>query len=310
MRRPLFAILFGLLGLFWLTLPTAAAAASDAASTAERGALFRVSLGTHVMHLFGTLHVGLPEFYPLEPRITEAIAESSTLALELDPDQPRSTMLGALRDYGMLAPDASAASGYAALTPEQNHRLDRLIRQGGLDAGTALQYKPVLLAIMLTLSEYTRQGYRPDWASEYVLARLARRDGVRVVGLESLGGQLAILDRLAPPERLAFLQEMMGTIESGAQQVEARAMVRAWSHADQHALDAIAANCEADQSVSGRFANAVLLKERNAALADKLTALLANENRTVAAIGVLHLLGTGSVPALLKARGIVVERIY
>jgi uncharacterized protein YbaP (TraB family) len=45
-------------------------------------------------------------------------------------------------------------------------------------------------------------------------------------------------------------------------------------------------------------------------LADKLAELLDHENRTVAAIGILHLLGTESVPALLKERGIVVERIY
>jgi uncharacterized protein YbaP (TraB family) len=186
MRRPLFATLSCLLGLFWLIAPSA--------SGAERGALFRISQGTHVMHLFGTLHVGLPEFYPLEPRITEAIAESSTLALELDPDQPRSTKLAALRDYGMLAPDTP---GYAALTPEQKARLDKLIRQGGLDAGTALHYKPVLLGVMLTLADTTRQGYQPDWATEYVLARLAHRKGLRVIGLESLGGQLAMLDRLA-----------------------------------------------------------------------------------------------------------------
>jgi uncharacterized protein YbaP (TraB family) len=56
--------------------------------------------------------------------------------------------------------------------------------------------------------------------------------------------------------------------------------------------------------------NEVLLKERNAALADKLARLLGSENRTVAAIGILHLLGTDGVPALLQARGISVERVY
>lgn len=204
--------------------------------------------------------MGQPEFDPLEPRITETLAESTTLALELDPDLSREAMLDALRDHGMLA---AGGPGYAALAPDQQARLDALIRQAGLDAGT------VLLAIMLTLADTTRLGYRPDWATEYVLARLAHRKGLRVVGLESLGGQLAMLDRMAPSERLAFLLETMGTIASGAQQAEVRAMVQAWRGADRAALDAIAARCEADRSVSGRFVNAVLLKERNAAQALK-----------------------------------------
>jgi uncharacterized protein YbaP (TraB family) len=299
MRRPFLAVLFSLLSLFWLIVPTARGA--------DRGALFRISQGNHVMHLFGTLHVGVPEFYPLEPRITDALAKASTLALELDPDPPRAELLRVLHADGMLAP---GVPGYEGLGADQKARLDKLILQGGLDAGQALQFKPVLLATMLTLAEYRKQGYRPELASDRVLAGLAHRDKVRLMELESLGSQLAMLDRLAQPERLHFLEEMMGAIESGAQKTEVQAMVQAWRTADQRALDAIEARCEADQSVSGRFVTQVLLKERNVALADKLAQLLRSENRTVAAIGILHLLGTGSVPALLQAKGISVERIY
>jgi uncharacterized protein YbaP (TraB family) len=299
MRRRFHALLLSLLSLFWLSVPSAWGA--------DRGALFRITQGTHVMHLFGTLHVGLPEFYPLEPRLTEALAKASTLALEIDPEQPRAQLLSALRSYGMLAP---GVPGYEGLSADEKVRLNKLILQGGLDAAQALQFKPVLLATMLTMAEYSKQGYRPELASDRVLAKLARQDNVRVMELESLGSQLAMLDRLAQPARLRFLQEMMGTIESGAQKTEAQAMVQAWSTADQRALDAIAARCATDASVSGRFVTQVLLKERNAALADKLAQLLRGEDRTVAAIGVLHLLGAESVPALLQARGISVERIY
>jgi uncharacterized protein YbaP (TraB family) len=299
MRRRFLALLLSLLSLFWLSVPSAWGA--------DRGALFRITQGTHVMHLFGTLHVGLPEFYPLEPRLTEALARASTLALEIDPEQPRAQLLRTLRNYGMLAP---GDPGYEGLSADEKARLNKLVLQGGLDAAQALQFKPVLLATMLTVAEYSKQGFRPELASDRVLAKLARQDNVRVMELESLGSQLAMLDRLAQPARLRFLQEMMGTIESGAQKTEAQAMVRAWSTADQRALDAIAARCATDASVSGRFVTQVLLKERNAALADKLAQLLRGEDRTVAAIGVLHLLGAESVPALLQARGISVERIY
>jgi uncharacterized protein YbaP (TraB family) len=291
---------FLLLILVWLL-------AAPMAHGTDRGALFRLTLDGHVMHLFGTLHVGLPDFYPLEDRLTGALAEASTLALEIDPDQPRADLQEALRAYGMLAPGNPA---YDSLPPLQKRRLDVLLQQGGLDASFMLGFKPVLLATMLTLAEYTRQGYRADLSSDAWLARQARRRHVRVLALESLGGQLALLDRLPMPDRWRFLEEMMDTIESGAQRAEARNIVRAWSTADRSALDRIAAQCEADGSVSGRFVTRVLLKERNAGLAERLLQLLRAEDRTVAAIGVLHLLGSGSVPALLERSGVVVERIY
>jgi uncharacterized protein YbaP (TraB family) len=298
MRRAFNVLLFGLLSLFCLS--------AHAGAGTERGALFKATLDGHVMHLFGTLHVGLPEFYPLEPRVMAALAEASTLALEIVPDQPRSDLLRALRSHGMLA----QGEGYDTMPAGQRQRLDKLIRQGGIDAGTVLAYKPVLLATMLTLAEYTRQGYRTDLSSEAFLARQARNNRMRVIELESLGAQLAMLDRLAEADRWRFLDEMMGTIESGAQRVEANTIVRAWATADRAALDDIAARCEADTSVSGRFVTQVLLKERNAAIADKLVRLLQGEEKTMTAIGVLHLLGNGSVPELLRARGVSVERIY
>lgn len=288
-----------LLGLFLLTaLP---------AHATDRGALFRLTLDGHVMHLFGTLHVGLPEFYPLDDRLMGALAASSTLALEIDPGQPRADLQDALHTYGMLAPGNPA---YDSLPPRQQQRLDRLLQQGGLDASSMLTFKPVLLATMLALAEYTRQGYRSDLSSDAWLARQARRRHVRVLGLESLGGQLALLDRLPVPDRWRFLEEMMDTIESGAQHTEAQEVVRAWSTADRDALDRIAAQCENDRSVSGQFVTQVLLKERNVGLAARLLQLLRSEDRTVAAIGVMHLLGTGSVPELLKQSGVTVERIY
>ena len=90
MRRPALAIL---LALFCL-----------AAHAADRGALFSATLNGHTMLLFGTLHVGQSGFYPLEPRIAQALASASTLALEIDPAQPRAVLRRAVRTHGMLMP--------------------------------------------------------------------------------------------------------------------------------------------------------------------------------------------------------------
>jgi uncharacterized protein YbaP (TraB family) len=54
----------------------------------------------------------------------------------------------------------------------------------------------------------------------------------------------------------------------------------------------------------------VLLDERNVTLAAKLGELLKRQNHSVAAIGVLHLIGSNSVPSLMAAKGMTVERVY
>ena len=58
--------------------------------------------------------------------------------------------------------------------------------------------------------------------------------------------------------------------------------------------------------------NKFLIEEqrRNPALADSMVKLMARENNSVAAIGVLHLVGAKSVPDLLRQKGLKVERLY
>jgi uncharacterized protein YbaP (TraB family) len=288
-----------LLGLFWLLLPSAFAA--------DRGALFKLTLHGHTMYLFGTMHVGRPEFYPLEPRIMTALAESSTLALEIDLNGAPDELQDAMKTYGLLP---AGGKTYDSLGPARKRRLDAQIRQAGLDPATALAIKPVLLATMLTTIEYARLGYRTDLSSDAFLAGVAHDRHIRVIGLESLAQQLSILDRLPETARWQFLQETMDMLDSGAEREEAQAILQAWSTADRRGLDGVMRRSEADRSVSGRFLAEVLLKERNRGMADRLLALLQAEPHTVGAVGVLHLLGAHGVPALLQAQGVVVERVY
>lgn len=288
-----------LLSLCWLVL--------SPAWGADRGALFLVTANGHTMHLFGTMHVGLDEFYPLEPRITEAITHASTVALEMDPDQPQAVLIQALQQYGLRR---AGAPGYESLPAEERARVERLVRASGMDASRAASYKPVLLACMLALAEYTKLGYRPELSAEAFIARLARSSKARILALESASLQLALLDELTLADQWRFLNETAASIESGSQREQALKVARAWSTADSATLDTVEEGIASDNSVSGKFAREVMIEGRNGVLADKLANLLSREQHTVAAIGVLHLLGKNGVPALLRARGIEVVRVY
>jgi uncharacterized protein YbaP (TraB family) len=274
-----------------------------AASAADRGALFKVSAGGHSMYLFGTMHAGLPEFYPLEPRIANAVAESATLALEIDPAIDPAAAASAMQKYAM------ARAGSVA-PPALAKRLQRLLKKDGIDPASVAPLKPWMIATILVMHEFSRLGYRVDLAVDSELAKMARAGKAKVVSLESLDSQMALFDSLSEKEQWRFLANTVELIESGKSGAEARQLAAAWSQADQPALDALARSVETDNTVSGRFMREVLLDGRNGALADKLQLLLAKEDKAVAAIGVLHLLGKRGVPELLRARGIDVERVY
>ena len=295
MRRQIIVVF---LSLFWLILAPAFGA--------DRGALFKVAANGHTMYLFGTMHVGQPGFYPLEARIAAAVAGASTLALEIDPAGDPATMAQALQAYGMAAPGAATDE----MTPVLRARLGRALGKAGIDSTAVSRFKPWLVATMLAMAEYASQGYRADLSVDAHLAQLARKSGVPVIALESPSSQMSLFNRLSNAEQLRFLEESIDLLESGKQKAEVQQIADAWRSADQRSLDQIAERAASDTSVSGRFVKKVLLDERNVALADKLVVLLKQKDKSVAAIGVLHLIGSNSVPALLSARGVNVERVY
>lgn len=300
------------LSLFCLVAKPAMADAgngNEPAKAQARGALFKVTAkdSKHTLYLFGTMHVGLPEFYPLEARVATAVAKASVLALEIDPQANPANMAAEMARYGMLKPGTRS---YADLPADQRARLDQLLAKRQLPMAAVANLKPWLLATVLVLGEFTSLGYRADLAVDGHLAQLARKHKVPVIELESAGAQLALFDRLPEDAQWRFLDESVEGIENGKQGAQVRQIVDAWRLADQAGLEAIAKMAEEDDTVSGKFMQQVLLDERNVQLADKMAALLAREPNAVAAVGVLHLVGKRAIPALLRARGLAVERIY
>ncbi|UVW28825.1 TraB/GumN family protein [Massilia sp. H6] len=281
------------------------------AAATERGALFKVTAHGNTLHLYGTIHAGRADYYPLEPRIRAAVAAAPTLALEVDATRDPAAVAAAFRQHGMYP---AGSLGPAGLSAARRLRIEAGLKQQGMDPAAVAQLKPWMVATMLAVNDAGKLGYDPALGVDHHLAQLARSGQPggqpRIAELESIGYQLALLDRLPDEAQWQLLEETLDTMASGRQLRETRALFDAWERADRKALDAIARRIETDDSISGTFTRDVLLGERNGPMADKVAALLARENHAVVAVGLLHLVGKRGVPELLRRRGMRVERVY
>jgi uncharacterized protein YbaP (TraB family) len=303
MRRQII-VLFCSLFLFALGPAVAAEQGAAPNVTPNRGALFKVQQNGHTLYLFGTIHVGARDFYPLEPRLAGFLKKAPVLALEIDPLADQQKLARAVQQYGM------SVKGSSGLTPEWRSRLAKLLKQYNIAPEAVASMKPWLLASVLTVSEFAAQGYDAALAVDAHLSQQAHEAGQKVVELESADSQMSLFDKMTASEQLVFLQEAIAGIEDKEQADQAREIAEAWRHADVKALDALALKAEQDDTFSGRFVQKELLDGRNPTLADGMVKLMARENNSVVAIGVLHLVGKGSVPELLRKRGLNVERMY
>ena len=292
-------------GLFLLPLQAAFAEAPPAAP--NRGALFKVQDAGHTLYLFGTIHVGAPDFYPLEPTVTRALEGAGALALEIDPAaDPRAAAVAVLK-YGMDTPGGNAPSDCRqTLAP----RLAPLLQKYGIPAEAVASMKPWMLASVLAIGEFSTLGYRSELAVDHYLSQQARARKIPVLELESMEGQMALFGAMTPVDQCRFLEDGVASIEDQEQGQEAREIADAWRNADAAAFDKLAAKAAQDPSFAAQFVQKVLLDGRNPALADGIAKLLAREKHSLAAIGVLHLVGEKSVPDLLRKKGLKVERVY
>jgi uncharacterized protein YbaP (TraB family) len=271
----------------------------------ERGALFKVSGHDHTMYLFGTIHMGLPEFFPLDESVTRALAASTTLALELDPTEQTAELAAAVQRAGLTTPAI-----VAAMPPALGPRLTRRLEALGVPATLSTKFKPWMLVITLATIEYAKLGYRPDLGIDAHLAKLAHSQNIKVIGLETVESQLNLFDRLPVADQWTILDETLAALDSGETQQEVLTVTDGWAKADHAKLDALALKYEKDQRLSAQILQRRFLTERNGPMADKLDGLLTRENNTMAAVGLMHLIGKDSLPALLRAKGLKVEQVY
>jgi len=296
MRRPIIVVFFSLFLMAFQAL------------AAERGALFKVSSGANVLYLYGTVHAGRPDFYPLEPRIGAAMAAAPTLALEVDSTGDQAAIGATIMKHGMFA---AADQGLAGLPEARRQRIEAGLRKQGIEPAAVGQLKPWLLVATLAMVDAAKLGYDPKLGVDAHLAGLAKSSGkTRVTELESMEYQAALFNRMPIDDQWTMLEESLNDMESGRQARDARELFAAYEAADQAVLDRIAKRLEDDNTVSGKFTREVLMNERNGPMADKIVSLVGRENNAVVAVGLLHLVGKGGVPELLRKRGVKVERVY
>jgi len=301
-----------IVSLTWLSClnllsPARAATPADAAPPAPpRGALYQVSDGRHTLLLFGTIHVGAPDFYPLEPKLQQALAAAPTLALELDP-QNTAAMQSAVQRYAVYPAGQQLLD---QLDPALRERTRTTLQRFGMTPDNVQQLRPWMLAMALTVQEYVRHGYRTDLAVDSHLAESVRAHGGRVIELESADRQLGLFSKLTPAQQAHFLSDTLQELDDADLTRKLDRLVAAWRRADSADFGAALQEMQQDDSFASRFAVQTLLRERNPGLAAGIAGLLRQQDKAVAAIGILHLVGPDSVPVLLEKQGLQVRQLY
>ena len=279
-------------------------ALGQAQSAPKRGLLYEIRTGSKTVYLFGTIHVGKPEFYPLSPQVTRALSSSQRLYMEADISDMAS--ITAAVNTWALYPEGTTLD--QKLSPALMKRVREKLALYKVPGDAALRMKPWMVAQSIILGEAAQAGYDPNLAVELYLSGLAAGLRKEIKGLETLDEQFAMFDAISEADQQAFLDEVITEIDSGGGRKELISLARAWAAADAAGLDT-ARRLAMDAPPVGRRLMTRLLDQRNIVLSDRIADIVRNGPPSFVAIGALHLVGPDNVVELLRKRGFKISEL-
>ncbi len=266
----------------------------------DRGLLWRIEKDGRVSHLYGTVHVGRPDWISPGPQVMAALAAADRVAFELD----------------LLDPDVLQRLQRAARAPAGQPRLpdalaERLAQQRSLACvGSLLEgLRPELQVITLVSLSLRGDGLDPAWGIDGWLARLAHARRQTVLSLETPEQQVALLVAPRPAEVAAVVRRGLDELEDPVTRRVALRLAEHWAASDLAAIENFAQWCGCLESEAERQAHQAGVLARNPAMAERIATLHQRGARVFAAVGALHMTGPEGLPALLARRGFQVERV-
>jgi len=262
--------------------------------------LWTIPVEGGAVFLLGSIHFMRADDYPLPPAMDEAYAACRAVVFETDIGLMQDTRVQArMLELGMLP---AGRSVFDMIGPQTRRRLEDKLAEIGLPGDGVAGFRPWMIAMTLAAVEFQRLGFDPNLGVDMHFFNKAKTDRKRIAALETVEFQLQLLAGMNAAAEEAFLALTLQDLS----QVPgfASEMVGLWRSGDAAGLQQLLFKT-IDQHPDVRDR---MLAQRNRVWAGKIEDLIRQGEPALVIVGVMHLIGPGSVVDLLQARGYRVEQ--
>ena len=283
----------------WRLLGLALSCVTLSASVRADGpmhALWELHGKHNTVYILGSIHVLRPSDYPLAPAVLNAYGNAKSILMEvnlaeIDLQGMQTELLASAR-----LPEGKTLQGI--MGDARYQRAQVLAREVGVDLGIFDAFAPWFAAEAISQLQLQQLGFQPQSGVEMFFLERARTDGKSVAGLETVHDQIALFNALSMDEQADYLVSSLE--EAHDLPKEVGAMVHAWASGDtQWFADELKSEIGRDPVLYDS-----VLVARNRKWVPKIEALLNDDQNYLVIVGTAHLVGQGSVIALLKKDGI------
>ena len=258
--------------------------------------------GAHnTVYLAGSVHLLRSKDAKLPAAFDRAYTDAKAIVMEIDLDDlDPSAAQGWMLEHGMI-PDEKTL-----LDVIGKKRYERVEQEGnrlGVPVEALQQLEPWLAAMTLAELQYVKLGFDPEQGVEKQLQRRANADHKEITGLETLQEQLGFLAGMSLDDQAKFLDltlEEMHEMEG-----ETDNLLNAWRTGNTQQL----ASMLSDEYKVAPALYRMLVADRNKRWMPQIEKLLKSDKDYLVVVGTLHLVGTGGLLDLAKARGFEAKQL-
>ena len=276
------------------------------------GALSYVQYGYNRAYIFGSMHVGNPDFFPLAQIVEDAMRRADAFAFEYDLslDDTLEGIMAAL--YFMFLPEGETLATY--LSPDVHaHVVEILSTFYYIDYEDVNIFRPsVIETLMLYFEVAPNVGVYAEYSVDDYVFEFALDAGLPILGLVPMEHQMTIA--FAPPHEVLEASILLWT-DRNTMVEQTRNLVDAYAAQDMDAIRNMISVADADLTNPAiAFEVDVFMTQRTSEFAHEIDRLLRETTEPTTffiTIGIAHLLGDhGNAFAVLEGLGHTVNHLW
>ncbi len=276
--------------------------------------LYKVSDGDgSYVWLFGSIHVGREDYYPLPDYVMDAYNDSKSLAVEFDAMAFEEDTMAAYRAlYKLAYLDGTTISDHVSQDIYED--AVEILKENGaynkaLDVYCASFWYNMISGIM-----YEKMGVDTENGIDMYFLNLAKKEDKEIIDVESAEIQYGMIADFSEDLQEILLESAVQSyyIDTDEMQRELDMLMDAWVKGNSRELTKLL-NSESDSFESDyerelyEEYNTAMIVDRNIYMADFAEDALEDGETIFICVGAAHVVGEGAMADLLEERGYTVE---
>lgn len=286
----------------------------DQAENKITPALYKVTDNEgHVIWLFGSIHVGREDFYPLPSYVMDAFNSSDAAAFEFD-------LVAAENDYSaqidmamaLMYKDGSTIKDH--VSEEVYQAAVEILKENNMYSSLLDMYMPIMWSSSIDVFLTEKSGLDSNLGIDRHLLNLSKENGKEILEVESMEYQTDMMANFSGGLQELLLEVSVGAYKNYDESVsELYALVEAWESGDEGKITAILYEeeefeSEEEKALHEEYNNALIV-ERNNNMTVYAENALKSGKEVFICVGAAHVVGDGAIAENLRELGYTVELI-